>query len=119
LAICSLLVYSRLILGLKSFLPRATLPPQEELQMAHMSHEEALEKKLAERLVLGELTDPEILEFEEHYADCSVCSSSVPFAQIFVANLTALLRERQRSSRQESGDLPELDDFGPEPEAEL
>lgn len=42
-----------------------------------MKHADAVETNLAERYLLGELSDSEAEAFEEHYFDCRVCASDV------------------------------------------
>lgn len=60
-----------------------------------MDHHSAVERKLVERYVLGELSAEESAEFEEHFFDCAVCAEDVRHAAKVAANLKATLRDDQ------------------------
>ena len=51
-----------------------------------MNHQEAINAKLVERYLLGEIADPERSAFEEHYFSCAVCAEEVVTAVKFVDN---------------------------------
>jgi hypothetical protein len=42
-----------------------------------MTHEEAVEKRTAERYILGELAEPERDQFEEHFFECIDCADDI------------------------------------------
>mgnify|MGYP000160608766 CR=1 FL=1 len=51
-----------------------------------MTHHEAMNAKLVERYLLGEIAEPERNAFEEHYFSCAVCAEEVVTAVKFVDN---------------------------------
>jgi hypothetical protein len=51
-----------------------------------MVHEEATRLMAAERYLLGELSDAERDQFEEHFFDCPACAEDVRMGAIFEAN---------------------------------
>lgn len=58
-----------------------------------MDHETALERKTCERYVLGELSEPERDDFEEHFFSCTECAEDVRAAAALIANMKAVFRE--------------------------
>jgi hypothetical protein len=58
-----------------------------------MNHQEAVERRAAERYQLGELTPEERNEFEEHFFDCSECAAEVHAAAVFAAGARAVFSE--------------------------
>lgn len=58
-----------------------------------MDHETALERKACERYVLGELSEQERDEFEEHFFSCPECAQDVRAAAALIANMKAVFRE--------------------------
>ena len=58
-----------------------------------MDHQSAVNRKLTERYILGELDASEIADFEEHFFECSLCAEDVRLASRLVANLKAVLDE--------------------------
>ena len=64
-----------------------------------MEHREAVERGLAERYVLGDLSDPEREAFEEHFFDCPECAREVRLCAEVLANVRALVRERESGPR--------------------
>ena len=60
-----------------------------------MEHQFAVDRKLTERYVLGELEAEEREEFEEHYFTCAVCAEDVRIMSELVTNAKAVIREEQ------------------------
>jgi Putative zinc-finger len=58
-----------------------------------VDHQSAVNRKLTERYILGELDASEIADLEEHFFECSLCAEDVRLASRLVANLTAFLDE--------------------------
>ena len=58
-----------------------------------MDHVEAVKRQVAEKYLLGELSEPETVEFEEHYFDCQECARDLETGALFVDNATAVFRE--------------------------
>jgi putative zinc finger protein len=58
-----------------------------------VDHQSAVDRKLTEQYVLGELDAREAAEFEEHFFDCPLCADDVRLASRLAANLKAVLRE--------------------------
>ena len=56
-----------------------------------MGHDEATRMQAAERYLLGELSDAERDQFEEHFFDCRECAKEVRAGAIFEANARAVL----------------------------
>ncbi len=56
-----------------------------------MSHDPAAHPALAERYVLGELTEAERADFEVHYFECPTCAEDVLAASAFVDGARAIL----------------------------
>jgi Putative zinc-finger len=63
-----------------------------------MDHVEALKRQTAEKYLLGELSEPETEEFEEHYFDCHECARDLEAGALFVDNATAVFRETEHVS---------------------
>ena len=59
-----------------------------------MNHEHAVAAQFSERYVYGDLPGKERDDFEEHLADCSLCSEDVMAAQAFAANMRAVFHEQ-------------------------
>lgn len=60
-----------------------------------MEHELVAANRLVERYVLGELSEDERDSFEEHYFECVDCGEEVRSASAFLANLRAVMKERE------------------------
>ena len=58
-----------------------------------MDHQSAVDRKLPERYLLGELDSAESAEFEAHFFECSICAEEMRRATRLVANLKAVFRE--------------------------
>ncbi|HET7107508.1 MAG TPA: zf-HC2 domain-containing protein [Candidatus Acidoferrum sp.] len=64
-----------------------------------MNHQEALHLQAVEKYILGELT-PELREqFEEHYFDCSECSTELKSLGTFVTASRLVFKDEERSFR--------------------
>jgi len=68
-----------------------------------MEHEQATTLMAAERYLLGELTDAERDQFEEHFFDCAVCAEDVRRGAIFRANARAVFADRPRQASVQPG----------------
>ena len=55
-----------------------------------MEHDQATRRRAAERYLLGELSDAERDEFEEHFFGCPTCAEEVRAGAIFEANARAV-----------------------------
>ena len=75
-----------------------------------MTHDEALQKGLVEKFLLCELQEPELSEFEAHFADCPICNPDLGEGEDFMSYLKSVLQDRRDGIGQESGTLPELDE---------
>jgi len=58
-----------------------------------MDHTEAVRRQAAEKYLLGELTDRETEEFEQHYFECGDCASDLEAGALFVDNAKAVIRQ--------------------------
>jgi len=58
-----------------------------------MTHFEAMEGRLAEGYLLGELTAEQREQYEEHYFGCSECAEEVSWGTMFLASARRVLRE--------------------------
>jgi Putative zinc-finger len=58
-----------------------------------MDHAEAVQKLVAEQYLLGELSEREREEFEQHFFSCSDCAEAVNSGTVLVANARAVLAE--------------------------
>lgn len=58
-----------------------------------MDHQSAVNRKLTERYILGELDAAESADFEEHFFECSLCAEDVRLTSRLVANLKVVLGE--------------------------
>jgi hypothetical protein len=58
-----------------------------------VDHQSAVNQKLTERYVLGELEGLEAAEFEEHFFECPLCAEDIRAASRLTANLKAVLIE--------------------------
>lgn len=63
-----------------------------------MDHRVAEERNAVERYLLGEFTDDERSEFEEHLFDCTRCGEQVRESAVVIDNLKAVLGEQRESS---------------------
>jgi anti-sigma factor RsiW len=61
-----------------------------------MDHAEATRRFAAEQYLLGELSEPEREEFENHFFACPECAETVEAATTLVANTRAVFREGAR-----------------------
>ena len=68
-----------------------------------MEHQEAIQMLAAERYLLGELTDAERDQFEEHFFDCPECAEDVRGGNILTANLRAVFADNARQSDAKPG----------------
>jgi putative zinc finger protein len=59
-----------------------------------MEHDEATRLRAPERYALGELTDTERDQFEEHFFDCPACADEVRISAIFDANARSVFGQR-------------------------
>jgi Putative zinc-finger len=66
-----------------------------------MVHQTAVNQHFADRYLLGELSDLERDEFEEHYFVCTECAADVQAGTLFVANARAVFRDRRNRPRRE------------------
>jgi hypothetical protein len=58
-----------------------------------MDHREAQSTKAAERYLLGEMSEPERYEFEDHYFDCEECAGDVRVVHAFAGGVQAVCAE--------------------------
>lgn len=56
-----------------------------------MTHFEAIEGRLAEGYLLGELTAEQREQYEEHYFGCSECAEEIRWGAMFLANARRVL----------------------------
>src|SRR5947207_868397 len=63
-----------------------------------MNHNYAIENNTAERYVLGELTEPEREDYEEHFFDCPQCAEEVKCATEFVQGARQVFARDQREA---------------------
>ncbi len=61
-----------------------------------MEHELATRMRAVERYLLGELSDAERDQFEEHFFDCQACAEEVRAGAIFEANARAVFADPPR-----------------------
>lgn len=61
-----------------------------------MDHDTAVRIKAPEAYIIGDLSETERDEFEEHFADCPGCREEVWLATAFAANARAVFRDRER-----------------------
>jgi hypothetical protein len=59
-----------------------------------MDHNAAAQMNAPERYVIGDLSQADRDEFEEHFADCSICLEEVGTMSAFAANARAVFRDR-------------------------
>jgi len=60
-----------------------------------MDHAEATRRFAVEQYLLGELSDPEQEEFEEHFFVCPDCAALLETGSTFIANAQAVFRESE------------------------
>ena len=58
-----------------------------------MDHTQALARKASERYLMGEMSEPERFEFEEHYFDCQHCAEDVRTGAALARGIRAVGRE--------------------------
>jgi anti-sigma factor RsiW len=58
-----------------------------------MTHFEAIEGRLAEGYLLGELTAEQREQYEEHYFGCAECAEEVRWGAVFLANVRRISGE--------------------------
>src|SRR5438105_1537098 len=63
-----------------------------------MNHNYAIKNHSAERYVLGELTEPEREDYEEHFFDCPQCAEEVKCASEFVQGARQVFARDQREA---------------------
>ena len=68
-----------------------------------MKHAKAVEDFCTERYVLGEMTEQERSDFEEHFFDCAECADDVRSTVAFADNVRAALGERAAEDPGASG----------------
>ena len=61
-----------------------------------MNHTEAVNMQAADRYLLGELSESESSDFEEHYFVCAECAAELESGAILVENTRAALEEMRR-----------------------
>src|SRR5260370_40882897 len=70
--------------------------------MAQMDHNEALQLQAAVKYVLGELSQVQRDEYEEHYFDCAECAVDIKALATFADTTREVLRqERERQAAKE------------------
>lgn len=67
-----------------------------------MDHQAAIDQQFADRYLLGELSEPERDEFEEHFFVCPECAADVQTGSLFVANARAVFQDRRNRPRREN-----------------
>ena len=67
-----------------------------------MLHQEADQTLAVERYLLGDMTAPEVEQFEEHLFLCPECAESVKTGAVFVENARAVLAEPTAQTMRES-----------------
>jgi anti-sigma factor RsiW len=58
-----------------------------------MEHAEAIDRGAVERYALGEMSERERDQYEEHFFDCPECAAEVKAAVLFLDNAEAVVRE--------------------------
>jgi hypothetical protein len=58
-----------------------------------MDHRQALDRKAAERYLLGEMSEPERFDFESHYFECQECAGDVRAVHTLARGVKELGRE--------------------------
>jgi len=71
-----------------------------------MDHTQALAGKASERYLMGEMSEPERFEFEEHYFDCQHCAEDVRAGTALARGIQAVGRE-DAAARPRTVDRPE------------
>jgi hypothetical protein len=61
-----------------------------------MNHEEALKIQAPEKYLLGEFSELERDQFEEHFFDCQACAAEVQAGAVFEANARAVFADQAR-----------------------
>lgn len=52
--------------------------------MKNMSHEEVIEQQVVEQYLLKELSEQQVVEFEDHYFGCPACARDVQHGQTLI-----------------------------------
>src|SRR5713101_6808302 len=65
--------------------------------MAQMDHNEAIQLQAAVKYVLGELSQVQREEYEEHYFDCAICATDIKALATFADNAREILRQEKVS----------------------
>jgi Putative zinc-finger len=66
--------------------------------MAQMDHNEAIQLQAAVKYVLGELSQAQREEYEEHYFDCAECALDLKALAIFADTAREVLRQEKASA---------------------
>jgi pyocin large subunit-like protein len=66
-----------------------------------MRHSDADRTMATERYLLGEMTNPELDDFEEHMFVCLECAEAVRTGAEFTENARAIFRERRNGNARE------------------
>ena len=69
-----------------------------------MDHKEAVELQAAEKYVLGELSQGQRDEYEDHYIDCPECAKEVHAAVAFADTAREVFREEKQAARSNTAD---------------
>jgi hypothetical protein len=64
-----------------------------------MDHSQALSTHASERYLLGEMSEPERFDFEDHYFDCGECAEDVRAANAFARGVRAVCAQDGASAR--------------------
>ena len=72
-----------------------------------MDHVTALQERLAERYVLGEMSAVEAEEFESHFFECVECAVAVEDGQVLAANARAVLSEQETETESDGARVPD------------
>src|SRR2546425_931516 len=68
--------------------------PLTTMRVPLMDHEQATTRMAAERYIIGELTDAERDQFEEHFFDRHACAEDVRIGAIFRVNSQTVFADR-------------------------
>jgi hypothetical protein len=64
-----------------------------------MNHTEAVESQAVEKYVLREMTETEVLAFEEHFFTCKECADSVAAESVFVDTAREIYKDAESQER--------------------
>src|SRR6266436_4654192 len=73
------------------------MPVDTTLRMAQMDHNQALQLQAAVKYVLGELSQVQRDEYEEHYFDCAECAVDIKALATFADTTREVLRRERES----------------------